>query len=218
MISEPDKLPIERVTWDNPDLLLRVLDERLLQNAPNSVDTGELWGTLFPEKIDGVSTREFILRSTLPRPRDLIYLVTDAINNAKSSGEESVSIDALTKASERYSEWVFDAVQVEDDPRKGKLGAVMLEFAGFPAHVAAADVETRITAAGVAEGDVDYYVNLLCDIGFLGIAHNRSFQYANDEAQRSLWRSVANRIAEQQDAPEIYEIHTAFRPVLEVIE
>ena len=218
LISEPDKLPIERVTWDNGGLLLRVLDERLLLNTPNSVDTDELWGTLFPEEVGGISAREFILRSTLPRPRDLIYLVTDAINNAKSIGQGIVSTTDLIKASEKYSEWLFDAVQVEDDPRKGKLAAVMLEFVSSTPNVSSVDVEDCITRAGVEEQDLEYYVNLLCDIGFLGIARNGTFQYATDERQRLLWRDVANRIASVQGIQETYEIHTAFRSVLGITE
>lgn len=217
-ISEPDKLPIERVTWDVPDLLLNVLDERLLLNAPNSVDTSELWETLFPRKVSGTTAREFILRSTLPRPRDLIYLVTDAINNAKSTGEGIVSAENLIKASENYSEWLFDAVQVEDDPRKNKLGPIMLEFAGFPAQVSLADVESCLAKANVEEPDQEYYLNLLCDIGFLGIARNGTFQYPTDERQRALWRSVANRIASQQGIQETYEVHKAFHSVLEITE
>ena len=214
LISEPDKLPLERLTWDNPGLLMRVLDERLLHNAPNGANADELWAQVFPSEVSGMRPREYILRCTLPRPRDLIHFVTNTINIAKSAGQDKVLPQDMITARRKYSDWLYDAVLVEDDPRKGRLEAVLISFAGAQKRVSSEETIGRIKAAGVDDNDVDHYINLLCDIGLLGIARGDTFEYPSNETDRSRWRSIAEGIAKSNRETQMYEIHSAFRPVL----
>ena len=82
LIAEQDKLPIERVVWNDEGLLLRILNRRLLRNAPNHMTESDIWQQLFPPEVAGVGPIDFIMRTTLPRPRDAIFLLRAAINNA----------------------------------------------------------------------------------------------------------------------------------------
>ena len=74
------------------------------------------------------SPKEFIFRTTLPRPRDVIYIVKTAINYAINRQHNSVCPEDLVDAREQYSEFVFRSVLAEDDPQRNKLRGILYEF------------------------------------------------------------------------------------------
>ena len=216
LVAEQDKLPIERVVWDDKGLLLRILNQRLLRNAPNHMTESDVWEQLFPREVVGVGPIDFILRTTLPRPRDVIYLLRAAINNAINRQHDSVHPDDLLDARDQYSEFAFRSVLAEDDPKRSKLEAVLYEFAGAERTVSIQDVMRRMACAGVEYEDTDWYIDLLCDIGFLGISTVTGFQYPREEGKRSILREVSTRLAARKGTKETFEINPAFYQVLQI--
>ena len=53
-----------------------------------------------------------------------------AVNIAINRGHDQVLPDDLLSAREQYSQYAFNSILKEDDPVKGKLEAVLYEFAG----------------------------------------------------------------------------------------
>ena len=215
-IPEQDKLPIVRVKWNDRDLLLRVLEERMLHGAPRQREAKELWDELFPDKVVGVTSTEFLLRTVLPRPRDLIHFAKVAVNNAVNRGQHKISPEDLLGARDQYSQYAFQSILKEDDPSKGKLEAVLYEFAGADAIQEREHIESRFAAAGVVGQDVDFYLDLLCDISFLGIETTTLFRYSGDEEERRTLRNIARVLASRQDRSERFAINPAFHQVLQI--
>ena len=215
-IPEQDKLPIERVLWDKKDLLKQVLDERLLQNAPRNATESEVWERLFPSSVVGLSPIDFILGNTLPRPRDVIYMVREAISNAINRQDNKVSQDDLLDARVLYSEFAFRSVLAEDDPNIQKLEEVLYEFAGATQILSLSEIRRRMTQAKVEGSEADFYLDLLCDIGFLGISSTTGFRYSLEEGQRSLLRKIASRLAANSNSEEKFVINPAFYQVLQI--
>ena len=216
LISEQDKLPIERIVWDERDLLLEVLNLRLLRNAPRGCTASDAWEQLFPAEVVGVSPIDFVFRSTLPRPRDVIYMVKEAVNNAINRQHSMVSSQDLLDARDRYSEFVFRSILAEDDPRRRKLEAVLYEFAGVGMTVTMPEIRRRMLAVGVEGMDADWYINLLCDVGFLGISTRSGFRYSREESERLTLREIASRLAARAGEVEVFEINPAFYRVLQI--
>lgn len=216
LIPEQDKLPIVRVKWNDRDLLLRVLEERMLHGAPRQRKAKELWDELFPDKVVGVTSTEFLLRTVLPRPRDLIHFTKVAVNNAVDRGRHNISPEDLLTARDQYSQYAFQSILKEDDPSKGKLETVLYEFAGADAILEREHIESRFAAAGVVGEDVDFYLDLLCDISFLGIETTTLFRYSGDEEERRTLRSIARVLASRQDRSERFAINPAFHQVLQI--
>ena len=213
-MAEQDKLPIERLRWNN-DLISRLLKERFEYASSTGTGDKPIWEKLFPEEVVGVPTFDFITRTTLPRPRDVIYLVQSAINIAVNRGSEVVTADDFLKARSGYSDFVFKSVLAEDDPRKGRLEAVLFEFAGSPRTLQSDDIDLRLSRAGVDSSDREFYINLLCDINFLGIrVSNGSYRYPENEDERRNLREVAKRIKFSEQGN--YEINVAFHQVLQI--
>ena len=153
LMPEQDKLPIERIVWNDQSQLKRVLDERLLHDAPSHLTEDDVWDRLFPKSVVGISPIEFIIRTTLPRPRDVIFIVKSAINNAINRQHSKVQPNDLLAARESYSEFVFRSVLAEDDPQRLMLEPILYEFAGAPNVIAISDIRHRMLVAGVKRDD-----------------------------------------------------------------
>ena len=216
LIPEQDKLPIVRVTWNDHQLLLRVLNERMLHGAPSGRTAIEIWDRLFPDNVVGVSAEKFILRTVLPRPRDLIHLVKAAVNNAIDGAHETIQPEHLLAARDQYSQYAFDSILKEDDPTKGNLENVLYEFLGAGSVVGKADIEERMRKARVGDSDMEFYLDLLCDINFLGIETTDGFRYARDEEHRRISRSLAKVLSSRGGCDERFQINPAFYQVLQI--
>lgn len=171
---------------------------------------------MFPEQVVGVTPEEFILRTALPRPRDIIHLVRSAVSSAINRGHQRVQPEDLLSAREQYSGYAFDSILKEDDPTKGKLESVLYQFAGPSKIVDRKEIETIFASAGVDECDANYYLDLLCDISFLGIESRDAFRYSINEEERRSLRKVAGVIASREQRYEKFEINPAFYQVLQI--
>ena len=216
LIPEQDKLPIARVTWNDKDLLLRVLEERMLYGAPKQRTAADIWTELFPAEVVGLTCPEFMLDTVLPRPRDLIHLLKATVSSAINRGGAKVSQEDFLAAREQYSQYAFHSILKEDDPGKGKLEAVLYEFAGATAKLKREDIESRFALAGVEGEDVDFYLDLLCDVSFLGIKTVTGFRYSGDEEERRTLRNIGEVLAARDGESEEFAVNPTFYQVLQI--
>ena len=213
---EQDKLPIQRIVWDDPEVLKRLIDQRLEFGSPKTGSAGAIWERLFPSEVVGIPTWQFVIDTVLPRPRDIVYLMREAIDGAINRGHPTVTEQDFLDAREKYSEYAFRSIQAEDDPRKGMLDSIMYEFAGCPMYITRSEIESRFGVAGVSPEDYDFYIDLLCDVNFLAIASNNEYQYAKHEADREIKRRIAFQIAKNNNLEESYQVSSAFWQVLQI--
>ena len=78
------------------------------------------------------------------------------------------------------------------------------------------DVQGVLSTAGVAPGDYEAYIDLLCDSNFLAVEHGGGFTLARDELDRMLKRRLASRVAGREGHDERFEVAKAFWPFLGV--
>ena len=187
-----------------------------MQGAPAGYVAEDVWSELFPSEVVGQPCKDFIMQTVLPRPRDLIYMVRESTSIAISRGHKEISQEDLLTARERYSAWVFDAILKEDDPRREKLETVLYEFAGADRHLSRDDIERRMASVEVIGSDIEFYLDLLCDIGFLGIETTTGFRLARHEGERQGMREVSRRLASSRGATEAFEINPAFYWILQI--
>ena len=213
---EQDKLPIQRIIWDDPDVLKRLIDQRLEFGGPGLDAPDAIWDRLFPSEVVGIPAWQFVINTVLPRPRDVIYLMREAIDGAVNRGHSIVTEQDFLDAREKYSEFAFRSIQAEDDPRKGMLQSILYEFAGCAKYITHSEIESRFRAARVNPEDYDFYIDLLCDVNFLAIASNNGYQYAKQEADREVKRRIAAQVAKNKNAEESYQVSSAFWQVLQI--
>lgn len=215
---EPDKISHERITWEDLELLMRVIDSRLSYSMGGE-SPDNIWKGFFVQEIDGIPIRVYIGRAVIPRPRDVIYFVRQAISEAVNRGHSTITSEDIISASVVYSQYAFDALLVEDDPRLGKLETLLYEFAGSPSTLDQSGLDDYLDRADIFEDHRLLYMNLLFDTNFLGIYNaNGTFEFPVDESRRHTAQRVARQIAIRAGSKESFQINPVFWPVLQVVQ
>jgi hypothetical protein len=211
--SEPDKIPVARLTWNDAELRLQVLEERYLATREGSALPDELWTRYFCPTVRGVSTPQYLTWRTLPRPRDLVFIANRAIVAAINHRSPNVEERDILAAEVEYSQFALEALEVEAGGFQIPLIDMLFAFIGTEPILDAEHIRELLTAAGVTN-QTDEAIRYLRSLSFLGIrVSENSFMYAEDP--RDLVRSDV--LAERRLVNGLhYAVHPAFRPYLEI--
>lgn len=215
---EPDKIPYVRLSWDDPDTLMRVLDERLAINRGVS-DIMSIWQSVFCSTVNGIPSREYILNIILPRPRDLIYFTKSALSIAVNRGHTYVEEVDIHQASKQYSQFVFEVIQVENGISLPDLEAIMFEFVGRNCILTKEEVLKSIAKSGLKKNLWDHAISHLISLYFLGVEINpNEFRYCTNSEELRKLEKLSELYAERSMKAPCYRIHNAFHAYLEVSE
>jgi hypothetical protein len=215
---EPDKLGASVVKWDDKDVLLRVLEERFLAARPDDTSAEELWNRFFCPTVRAQATREFLISSVLPRPRDLIYLCNAAVVMAVNRGAPRVEEEDAENALYNYSQFAFESLLVENGVTVTQFKNVLFGFLGEPAVLTEDRVRALIRAAGIDDEElVGHVLERLKNVGFLGVetaAGRFEFTESGQESERAA--ILAQKFAGSN--PQRLTVHRAYRPYLEIAD
>jgi hypothetical protein len=214
---EPDKIKAASITWDDRNLLFRVIDERFAVSRGSGPE--ELWGRFICPTVDAVPTRDYLFARVLPRPRDLLFLVNNAVANAANAGHQQVLEEDIKDAERSYSRFAFEAALVSNSITTNKLEELLYEFVGLPALVTEDDISSALARAGVSvEMRVDVISHLL-SLQFIGreIGEGR-FSYGSEGPDARVTDVLARKAAEAHGGVRRYRVHPAFCPFLEIAE
>ena len=214
---ERDRLPVRRLSWEDPEMLMRVLDERMIEAMGREKSADDIWNALFPELAAGTPARQFIADTVLPRPRDAIFMLRECIAEAVNKGHQTVHEQDLYAARRQYSEFAFKSILVEDDPRRSALETILVDFAVAKETMTRSDVVELLEKSGVVEEDIEFYMSLLVELDFLGVVTSDGVRYAKDEFERELLIRVARSAASNREPyEESYSVNRAFHDVLQI--
>jgi hypothetical protein len=214
---EPDKIPLERIEWDDEDTLLRVVGERYVA-AVNEDDARpqELWERFFTGEVHGRSPSAYVVQRVLPRPRDIVWWCNAALDVATQRGHAQVTPDDLITSEKLYSRFAMDALQVELGSLVGDPEALLYAFMGMPARLSRDDLAVVLNGGGVPQDEVESVVAALLGFTFLGVtAQNGTAEFAGDLHQVPRLNAIA-RSASKNGASPVYAIHPAFHRFLEI--
>jgi hypothetical protein len=192
------------------------LRELMLARASASLgaEVGEdrLWGEVFPAEVAGRPTWEYIVAHTLMRPRDVIHLCNLCRDTAENNGHATITEADLAEAVDQYSQWKLEDLPNEYLANYPFLNGLLAIFKdrGYVVTRAALDrrlPEAReVLAARFPERTealtTDNVLDLLYDVGFLGVRRNDHVVYAARQGGR----------VELTDTE--FHVHQAFRPAL----
>lgn len=214
---EPDKIPFARIVWDDPELLLRVVEERYVAARDGEAAPDELWQKYFDSHVRGLVTTDYIVRRILPRPRDIVYFCNAAITVAINRRHGKIHADDILEAEKVYSQFAFEALLVEGTSLGIDLEGVLYEFAGGDAIVSREEVNDALMRAGVSESDAEETLELLRSLSFLGVeVKDGEYEYVEDSRDMRRSDALARRLAERRGVSSRYRIHPAFRPFLDI--
>jgi hypothetical protein len=217
--DEPDKISHTRLTWNDSELLLRVIEERYVASHGPRSDPAEMWHKYFCSDVKGVPTRDYLVSRILPRPRDIVYIVKAAVSFAVNRKHDRVEQKDILDGEMQYSQYAWDSILVENSSSIPELDKVLLEFVGEPIVMLESIVRRHISSGGIDAERVDDVVVQLVSLTFLGLEVGRGkFAYADERKELQKNMVLASRYAASQGNIRRYEVNAPFRSYLELDE
>lgn len=213
---EPDKVSYSKLTWEDSQLLLRIVEHRFAASR-GSGDTRELWDRFLCKSVRGVPTREYIVKSVLPRPRDILFLTRAAVQIAVNRAHARVEEDDVLTAEQQYSQYALDTIQGEGSVAIVRFGDVLYEFLGAREIVDHDQVQKFLEKAGIQSRDCQMTIEQLCACSFLGMEiREDEFEFANDEDEMRKISVMARKLLESRSSGLRYKINRPFHAFLEI--
>jgi DNA polymerase III delta prime subunit len=215
---ERDKLPIRRMTWEDPELLRRVVQERFVSSGADVVRPDGIWDRYFPTHVRGIAIHDYLADAALPRPRDLIYLVKTALQFAVNRGHTRIEEKDFISAEEQYSRFALDSLLVESGTRVPRLDELIYEFVGGPEIVTGKDIMRAMEKVGIPAEKLNAAIETLCEITFLGLEVGPGrFAYLYDEDSTTKIQVMARKTAvEHASGTHRYRVNKVFHAYLEI--
>ena len=186
LASEPDKVRLDSspITWPDGSQLIRILEKRFLACSP-TLSVQAIWDDLFCRKTSGVDTRQYLLRHTMPRPRDLIHVVRTAINNSVGRSHSRIEADDLKDALKEYYQFLLDNLCAEYSVYMPTMRNLIQAFSGSPVRQTRRRIWWTVRDHLRASDGLERVVEFLVRVSFLGIERRGrvEFVYTNDAAE-----------------------------------
>lgn len=216
--KERDKLPARLITWVDPGLLKRVIEQRFLKSAADIKFPQEVWDRYFVPTVGGIPTWEYIGHRILPRPRDLIYLIKSALQFAVNRGRTRIEEEDLVDGEKQYSRFALDALIVEAGVRITNIEDLLMHFVQSSEIIVEHDIASRLAASQIPASELEVAITLLTELTFLGfeVGPNR-FEFLSDERDERKLVIMARKTAEETtNGVRRFRIHPAFHAFLEI--
>jgi hypothetical protein len=213
---ESDKLPIRKIEWNDPELLGRVIEKRIMISDPGILDNAEVWDKYFVDQVRGISTREFLISSVFPRPRDLVYLIRASLQHAVNRGHMKILEKDILSGLEQYSSFVFASLMAEGTPQFRLLQEFMVQLMGGECVLTDDDIRDALEESGFGITNLDYVVGLLQELTFLSYETSPGhFVFAYDQEDKAKLTVLAKKTS-RAVGKKRYQIHPAFHAYLEL--
>lgn len=215
---EPDKLPATQLEWSNPAALLRVIEERYSASRSNGI-APDLWRTFFCDTVRGLAPEQYLVSHVLPRPRDLVYICNEAIRAAVNRGHRIIEEQDVLDAEKVYSQFAFEAIQVESEQGTSSFDAVLYEFLGAAPIIKRGEVLAALGRVGIPDAQRQSMLDQLVAMTFIGpeIGELR-FDFTDQPRIRERNGMLASQLAQRNGSDIRFLIHPAFRGFLEIAE
>ena len=214
---EKDKISYSRIGWSDPELLLRVLEERVLVSSGVS-NPSEVWSKYFCDDVIGVPIKKYLINYIIPRPRDLIYLSRAALELAINRRHTRVEEKDILEAQRKYSQYVLESLLVENSIQIAVLESFLYEFVGASEIADSNFILKAMKNCDIAEDKFDFVIELLCDLTFLGREVDEGrFEFSYNEDEKEKLKAMARKtIEKRKNKTTQFRIHNAFHSYLEI--
>lgn len=215
--GERDKLSRSAIVWSDPELLLRVIEERYSAVTDEATPGNAVWSEVFTPEIAGMAVTDYILERTLPRPRDIVFFCNAAIAIAVNRRHLRVSEADVREAAVQYSQFAFEMLQAEHSGGAPGLEPVLYEFAGSAEVLAKQELATLLSRADIPHTEHDDVVRDLCGLSFLGVEVDRGqFKFVQDDEDLKKAMVLARKYAEVTGTAR-YQINPPFHAFLDIV-
>lgn len=216
--SEPDKVRSTRIRWTSPELLKRVIEERYTASF-SGANGANIWKQYFTPRIDDTAVDKYILGKILPRPRDIVFYVSAAVENAVNRKSEIIDVEDLLEADRRYSKYAIDSILVESALGTIDMRRVVESFYGCAGTMTSLELEQFLLEARVPSTDIEHCIDELINMSFLGIeVADNDFRFLEEPEDFNKLAILGLRHAKRKADSVRYRINPPFWAHLEVVD
>ena len=213
--QEQDKLNTTLINWTVPQLLLRVVEERIRSSLTGLETAEEIWERYFAETVHGIPTKHYILSRVLPRPRDIILFCRQARFHAINHVHERIEEEDILQAEKNYGQHTWYTLLSETQPEFPEIENLLTQFMGENEIITRDRLEELLEEAGIPKKNLNRIVDLLCEANFLGLEVDLfEFDFVYDDRLKHR-RTLAKKRAKQIGI-ERYKINPAFHAFFEM--
>ena len=199
-----------RLDWEDPELLGRVIAERIHTSTGLEGAARELWNEMCVSHVNAEDTFNYVIDRTLMRPRDLLLFVRKLIQVALNRGHSKIQTEDIPQAEQQYSEDMLLTTGYEIADTHPETAEALYAFHGARGRLSSADVVGLLLSAGIADDALDDAISLLLWFGFLGVQSKGELLYAHT-AQFNI-----TRLRMLADGHGSFVVHPAFRAALAI--
>lgn len=198
--------------------LTELVERRLVKPFPTKPKLGESWEYFFEDE-DGFDSKKTVMQVCQHRPRDVLMLVSYAIDSAISHNNQKVTKQDISNAAKRYSTSRLKDLGDEYAENFPNISLVIGYFFGLSTEYTFAAIEAFISRLLVDPGVQKYcqswfydnstpfgFIELLFNIGFLGIKRKHDVSYKDS--------SVDSNAKSKFDATSTFVIHPTYHEAL----
>ena len=211
-----------RMEW-TPNNLKHLVAERLaVLGEMDNKDDDVTWNVIYPEKVKGVPSIEYVLSRALPRPRDVLDFCQRAIDQAQRNGHTSVTEQDLLDGEASFSYGLFSSVVAEFRGLYPGLDEVLIEFAGVSERLEWKEFHNEASKAlakcshlvekwgNTSNVDPHFMAQIFFNVGVIGLsdAKGRAPHFRNGRSFAETWNLVSQ-------SPVVH-IHPGFAKWLDV--
>lgn len=167
--KERDKLPARLITWNDPELLRRIIEARFIASGAAVEAPYEIWERYFVPTMRGMRSWEYVAERILPRPRDLIYLIKSALQSAVNRGHTRIDERDLLSGEKHYSRFALDSLIVEAGVKIANIEDLLLHFVGSSEIVTEKDISERLVEAHSPAEEIETVIEWLARLTFVGL-------------------------------------------------
>ena len=213
---EKDKLlsQAQELSWEDESTLLKVIEKRVeVACRRNSMRPIDPWMELFPPSMDGVPIKKWICTNILPRPRDLIRFVSNAMDSAYDHGHTEIDAEDLLDALRAYSAFALNQMTAEYQAECPWISSTTSSFSGTYAMWDFRSLCRHLDRVSRTLGnliDAREMVVRLVKSGFLGLSLSNLDTRYSRTVQDSITLEGKVR-AHPKDSPLALVIHPVYR-------
>ncbi|NQU85594.1 MAG: hypothetical protein HQ541_07520 [Mariniphaga sp.] len=210
---EPDKIEHTRLFLNTPEVLYRIIEERVFKLSDIEVYPEDLWSKFICEEIGGKKIKEYIFERIIPRPRDIIYLFIKSKESAVLKGHSKIERDDVEHGYSEYSKWFLRSVLVEDGITINQMENFLDEFFGSNEIIKKKTIIENMIKSDIpstSDEKVEKFIDHLSDLSILGReidGNNYVFDYDLEGSKK------IKRLAKKYGSNN-YLIHPALKPYL----
>jgi hypothetical protein len=204
-----------RIEW-TPETLRELALTRASVSLGRQLTPEELWEQLFPMRVAGVPTAEYLFSRCLARPRDAIQFLNLCRDKAAERGDtRRIHPDAVTQATRQFSEWKLQDLAREYLVNFPFLSRIFAIFQNTGYIVMRSALQSRfeehletLHARYPEYSDmltVDGIIDVLFAVNFLGVRRGSEVVYTGEA-----------HVSVQPHETE-FHIHPCFRPALNAL-